>query len=73
MAIEAIKHQLYEPEKYEWCAACSVCGGFEGSLLSFCPGYKLNEETLDAIYRGNVIDFLFGGYRIAAKIRDCDH
>jgi excinuclease UvrABC ATPase subunit len=37
---------------------CTVCGAFEGQLLSSCPGYMLNEETLDACYQGNVKDFI---------------
>lgn len=38
-------------------ASCIVCGAFEGELLTHCPGYKLNQETLDACYSGNVHDF----------------
>lgn len=30
--------------------ACTVCGGFEGSLPTECPGVKLLECTLDDIY-----------------------
>lgn len=37
-------------------AACTTCGGFEGSLLRFCPGFKLSREALDAVYSGNVYD-----------------
>jgi hypothetical protein len=37
-------------------AYCTVCGGAEGSLLSFCPGYKLNAEAEQACYQGNVVD-----------------
>jgi len=40
-------------------AMCEVCGGFEGQLLTSCPGYKLNQETLDACYHGNVKDFIW--------------
>ena len=35
---------------------CIVCNGFEGSLLTHCPGYRLNAETLEACYHGNVKD-----------------
>ena len=35
---------------------CVVCGAFEGQLLTSCPGYHLNEEALEACYRGNVKD-----------------
>lgn len=38
-------------------ALCTLCGAFEGQLLTYCPGYMLSEETLDACYKGNVIDF----------------
>ena len=38
---------------------CIVCGGFEGQLLTYCPGYKLSEETLESCYRGNVLDFYY--------------
>lgn len=41
-----------------WGAAeCTVCGAAEGQLLSFCPGFWLNESALDACYTGNVRDF----------------
>lgn len=35
---------------------CIVCGAFEGSLLTHCPGFKLNPETIEACYNGNVKD-----------------
>jgi hypothetical protein len=35
---------------------CTVCGAFEGELLTHCPGHKLSVETLAACYRGNVVD-----------------
>lgn len=38
---------------------CVVCGGFEGSLLTHCPGFKLNQETLDECYHGKVIDLYY--------------
>jgi hypothetical protein len=44
---------------------CVVCGGFEGQLLSTCPGHKLNEETLNACYNGNVKDL--NNFRNAVK------
>ena len=37
---------------------CTVCNAFEGQLLSSCPGYKLSEEAHDAVYEGNVYDFV---------------
>jgi len=39
-------------------AYCTVCGAGEGELLSSCPGYRLDAETLEACYRGNVKDFI---------------
>ncbi len=30
---------------------CTVCGGFEGSLLDSCPGVKLTEEQHQWNYR----------------------
>jgi hypothetical protein len=44
---------------------CTVCGAFEGQLLTTCPGYRLNEATLDACYRGNVRDL--ASYRQAIE------
>jgi hypothetical protein len=35
---------------------CTVCDAFEGQLLTTCPGYKLNEDALNACYHGNVKD-----------------
>lgn len=35
---------------------CTICGGFEGSLLTYCPGYSLNENALNECYHGKVID-----------------
>lgn len=42
---------------------CKVCGALEGALLSYCPGYPLSMETINACYNGNVVDLL--GYRRA--------
>jgi hypothetical protein len=30
---------------------CTVCGGFEGSLLPKCPGIRLTEEQHDENYK----------------------
>jgi hypothetical protein len=35
---------------------CTVCGAAEGELLTYCPGFRLNNEALEACYTGNVID-----------------
>lgn len=62
--------QLLRPHQYYRCSSrcegchycegglhwCTVCGGREGELLSSCPGHKLSAETLEACYRGNVVD-----------------
>lgn len=36
--------------------SCTVCGGFEGSLTTICPGVALTAEQLEAVY-ANKIDF----------------
>jgi hypothetical protein len=53
-----LQHDLYEPEPFRGggVAACHVCHCFEGTLLTYCPGYSLNNDTQEAIYRGNVTD-----------------
>lgn len=35
---------------------CTVCGGFEGSLTSQCPGVKVSDEHLQLVYKAN-LDF----------------
>lgn len=37
-------------------SACTVCGGFEGSLTTMCPGMPLTVDQLDAVY-AKLIDF----------------
>ena len=56
--MNGLDHTLVDCEDIgcEGCSRCTVCDGFEGELLTWCPGHKLNHETLDACYRGNVID-----------------
>jgi hypothetical protein len=39
--------------------ACTVCGGFEGSLPTDCPGYWMGEDLADAVYAG-VVDYRAG-------------
>lgn len=36
--------------------ACTVCGGFDGSLTTVCPGVALSADQLDAVY-AQKIDF----------------
>lgn len=31
-------------------SACTVCGGFEGTLTRQCPGREMTEQELDAVY-----------------------
>lgn len=38
---------------------CSVCGLYEGSLTTDCPGYQCYGEKSDAVYKGE-IDFVAG-------------
>ncbi len=55
-----MEHTWYECNCYEtgcqFCdgglGACTVCGGFEGTLTKECCGYKLDGFVQDAIYKG---------------------
>lgn len=40
-------------------AACTVCGGFEGSLPTDCPGVRMTQVQIDLVYEGK-IDFRVG-------------
>ena len=35
-------------------ALCTVCGGAEGSLATDCPGYRLDPDTDEAVYTGEL-------------------
>jgi len=35
-------------------ASCTVCGGDEGTLPTDCPGKRLQEATLNAIWKGYI-------------------
>lgn len=52
-----IEHNIV-PCKPPWeeLGECTTCGAAEGELLSSCPGYRLNYETKEACYTGNVCD-----------------
>lgn len=54
--MSGLRHDLEAVRGYEDLYVCRVCNAAEGELLSYCPGYRLNAETLDACYTGNVID-----------------
>ena len=58
-----LEHRPHTYEKHERCtnpgvcqicdgglAHCTVCGGFEGSLLDVCPGVQLTEAQHDWNY-----------------------
>jgi hypothetical protein len=34
--------------------SCTVCGGFEGSLTTDCPGIKVDKKKLDEVYSGDI-------------------
>lgn len=38
-------------------AVCSVCGCYEGSLTTECPGEKVSMDKQDEIYRNPGIDY----------------
>lgn len=56
-----------DPECYgcNFCAgglwACAVCGGFEGSMPSTCPGARMDEFAASAVYAG-LRDFRDGAW-----------
>jgi hypothetical protein len=35
-------------------ASCTVCGGYEGSLTTSCPGERVVREKLDEVYSGKI-------------------
>lgn len=41
---------------------CTVCGGFEGTLTTECPGVRLFECTLDDVY-DRLLDFFDGQWQ----------
>lgn len=49
-------------------AYCNVCHCAEGSLLAYCPGFKLSAETEEACYKGNVLDLKFRTQARQARI-----
>lgn len=38
---------------------CTVCNGHEGAITQHCPGRKVDAETWDRVYRGQ-LDFVDG-------------
>lgn len=41
-------HNLQELPDTEGLCYCTVCGGFEGTLLKDCPGYECSDILYDA-------------------------
>lgn len=35
---------------------CMICLASEGELLTYCPGFELSPDALEACYEGSVID-----------------
>lgn len=50
-------------------AACTVCGGTEGSLTTHCPGYECEKSHGEAIYNG-YIDYINGRWRMLKGIKN---
>lgn len=54
------EHKYYERE--DGLAHCMICGGAEGSLPKECPGVKMTERELDAVYEGS-LNFINGEWK----------
>lgn len=52
-------------------AACTVCGGFEGSLTSECYGTRLPEHFLDVMVYQDGWDFYDGSWHPPVLCEDC--
>ena len=50
-------------------AKCTVCGGAEGSLTTDCPGQRIDPDTDDAVYAGE-LDYR-AGHWVRLKPRRC--
>lgn len=48
-------------------ALCTVCGGAEASLPTFCPGRRMTAEELDHVDAGN-IDFKDGQFIVLGEV-----
>jgi hypothetical protein len=57
--VALMKHDLYQPERYEGCAACRVCKGFEGTLTTECPCVPMTTTQDEDVYNGR-LDFMGG-------------
>lgn len=40
-------------------SSCTVCGAGEGELTTDCPGYKLEVQVKESVYKGR-LDFVNG-------------
>jgi hypothetical protein len=57
-----MKHTRYECKcNHPYCQFCegslfdcTVCGGFEGSLPTDCPGMRMTDEERDQVYAGHI-------------------
>ena len=65
-----VEHKLVPVDGFEGLYVCEVCNAGEGELLAYCPGYKLNADTHDACFQGNVVDITF--WRLAHNA-PCDY
>lgn len=50
--------------------ACKICGGIEGSLTIQCPGYRLNEDIEQLVYKG-LLDYQRGRWCVR-ELREWD-
>lgn len=71
-----MKHKLHkcnDPECFTCkgdLASCDECFGAEGSLPTDCPGLRLNQDTLDAIYN-KILDYKEGQWiKLRRKVKE---
>lgn len=49
-------------------SACSICGGLEGSLPTFCPGRAMTADETDQVY-GGILDYRRGNTHLRPHLR----